>query len=223
MENTALVVKVVLFMIPLLLSLSVQESAHAWTANKLGDPTAKLLGRVSLNPLAHLDPIGTVILPIIMYVVGGSIFGWAKPVPVNPMNLKNYRKDVFWISLAGPLSNFIMAFFAALGLIILGKLFNVLPFGLRAPLTEMLRFGLHLNILLCFFNLIPLGPLDGAKILNRFVPESMAQVLENFSNNPMSMMILFFFVFGGLLGGIIGPVGNFFITLFLRIGNFIIP
>jgi Zn-dependent protease len=215
MDDFSLVMlRIVMMMVPFLLSLTIHETAHAWTADKLGDPTARLMGRINLNPLAHADPIGTFVFPIIG-AISGFMFGWAKPVPVNPINLKDYRRDVFWISLAGPLSNFILAFILTFLFVLFFRFRNLIPQEIFTPLAQMMDFGIVINLALCFFNLIPLGPLDGAKILNRFLPEQAAQVLERFSAH--GMMILMLMMFAGLLGGIIAPPMYFFANLFKQL------
>ena len=143
---------------PILLALSFHEYAHAWMSNRKGDPTAKMLGRLTMNPLAHLDPMGTLMIVIVH-------FGWAKPVPVNPMNLKDPKKDMLWIALAGPASNVIMA--AGLGMVI--RLMSGM--GLRVDgsflglFLYMLYFAVMINLVLAIFNMLPIPPLDGSKIL----------------------------------------------------------
>lgn len=220
MEDLAgTVLKILLMMIPFLLSLTIHETAHAWTANRLGDPTARLMGRISLNPFVHADPIGTFLFPI-LGSFSGVMFGWARPVPVNPINLKNYRHDLFWISLAGPASNFILSFIFTFSFVLMVRLKGYIPNGIFMPVGQMLNFGILINLALCFFNLIPLGPLDGAKILHRFLPEQWAQTLERFSAH--STILLLLLMFGGLLGGIIIPPIYFFSNVFKNIAIAII-
>lgn len=218
-DINGVVLQIVLMMVPFLLSLTIHEAAHAWTANKLGDPTAKLLGRISLNPMAHADPIGTILFPI-FGAISGLMFGWAKPVPVNPLNLKNYRSDIFWISLAGPLSNFILAFIFTLILATMSKFRLHIPSEIYIPVAKMTMMGISINLALCFFNLIPLGPLDGAKILSRFLPNSVADSLERFSMH--GMIILLILMGGGLLGGLLSPPINYSASLFIGIATFLI-
>ena len=213
------VLRIVTMMLPFLLSLTIHETAHAWVANKLGDPTARLMGRISLNPVAHLDPVGTIVFPIIG-ALSGFMFGWAKPVPVNPINLKNYREDIFWISLAGPLSNFILAFIFTFFFVLLARFRNIFPPSFLVPMSQILDFGIIINLALCFFNLIPLGPLDGAKILNRFLPVNIAATLERLSAH--GMIILMILMFGGILGGIIRPPMLYFANLFKNIAIMIL-
>ena len=154
---------------PILFALTIHEYAHGWVAYRLGDPTAKEAGRLTLNPLAHLDPIGTLMLFIIK-------LGWAKPVPINPYNFRNPREDMMWVSFAGPASNFLAAF----GLAIVFKLVTAsFPYGMSGGsfidvLLLMLRWGILINIILGVFNLIPIPPLDGSKILMGFLPPAAA-------------------------------------------------
>ena len=153
--------KFFLFYLPLLFSLCVHEWAHAWTAKKKGDLYAQMQGRLTLNPLAHIDIIGTVFLPLMAIFTGLPVFGWAKPVPVLESALKDPKRDMFWIALAGPLSNFIMAFVGG-ALVILFYVFSFFSFS-----TELLKMSeafIYINLLLGFFNLIPLYPLDGSKV-----------------------------------------------------------
>ena len=167
---------------PILLALSFHEYAHGWMAYRLGDPTAKHEGRLTMNPLAHLDPLGTMMIIIVH-------FGWAKPVPVNPMNLKDPKKDMLWIALAGPVSNVIMA--AGLGLI----LRIMIGMGLRADesflgyFQYMLYFAVMINLVLAIFNMIPIPPLDGSKILFGLLPTEYEESFLRFQQiGPMVLL-----------------------------------
>lgn len=160
---------------PILLALTIHEFAHAYVANRLGDPTARDAGRLTLNPLAHLDVLGT----IMVFIVS---IGWAKPVPVNPNNLKNPRKDMLWISLAGPGSNILMAF----GFGLLCRMLNVqhlypLDFSAMEIMKSMAGYGMLINLILAFFNIIPLPPLDGSKILAGLLPPQYDRYLQIFT------------------------------------------
>lgn len=152
---------------PILFALTFHEYAHAWTAFKFGDPTARLQGRLTLNPMAHLDPAGTVML--IITILAGVGLGWAKPVPVDTRYLKNPRQGMMWIALAGPVSNILLAF-------ILGWLFSVLPSdgGMTEIFRQMVRVGISINLSLAFFNLIPIPPLDGSRVLTGLLPPQQA-------------------------------------------------
>ena len=202
--------RALLFMAPgILFALTIHEYCHAWTANRLGDPTARLQGRLSLNPIAHLDLFGT-----ICFVLAG--FGWGKPVPVNPYNFKNPRKGDMLVSFAGPASNFISAF-------VLGIIFRlVYEFGiLPSYLNMMLLFSIRISLLLAFFNLIPLFPLDGSHILKGLLPYEYVASYENLSRySPFILLGLVLLGRQGgvsILGSILGPPVNFFSRLFTGI------
>ncbi len=152
----------------ILFALTFHEYAHAWAAWKLGDPTARSMGRLSLNPLVHLDPVGTIML--VITVMSGFGIGWAKPVPVDPRYLRNPRKDMLWIALAGPVSNIILAF------ILVGIFTHMPPAGaLTETLREMLRYGIIINLALAFFNMLPIPPLDGSRVLTGLLPAAQAR------------------------------------------------
>lgn len=153
-----------------LFSLSFHEASHAWMANRLGDSTARLMGRMTLNPLAHIDWIGTVLFPLMMFLMPGlMLFGWAKPVPVDSRNLKGGRRGNLKVGAAGPVSNFILTLIFA-GLIRL-MIFLKLDSSVAATVGEMLATGVYLNLMLGFFNLVPIPPLDGSQVLEGILPE----------------------------------------------------
>ena len=148
-DLTSIAFKTIIVLIPFLLALSFHEYAHGWVANKLGDPTAKLMGRLTLNPFAHADPIGTFILPILAISTGGPFFGWAKPVPVNARNLKNEKVGMFWVALAGPASNILLAF---LGTVVLALAIKFFPSAeLTKATAEVAKFFVLINLSLAFF------------------------------------------------------------------------
>jgi len=187
---------IVLFFIAVILFFSIifHEVAHGIVAEKHGDSTARIMGRITLNPLPHIDFMGTIILPgimIIMNLFGVSvpIFGWAKPVPVNPQNLNNPKKDMIWVALAGPATNFLIAFFLA----IIYRLFGI-PGSLAGVI---LFYGTTINLFLAFFNLIPIPPLDGSRILSGVLPENLSFRMSQIE--PFGFIIIIVLLMGGLL------------------------
>ena len=165
--------RVFITFIVLLFSLTVHETAHAWTASRLGDPTARLLGRVSLNPVVHADLVGTVLFPLLAIVGNLPLIGWAKPVPVNVRNLRRGRRDYVFVAAAGPVSNLLLAVVASIGL----DLITVSPMRLgepnvSAPLASLLTQAIRLNVLLAVFNMLPIPPLDGGNVLSGLLPRS---------------------------------------------------
>ena len=183
-----------------LFALSVHESAHAWTADRFGDPTARLMGRVTLNPLAHIDLIGTIIFPILLAVIGAPVFGWAKPVMVNPNNLGNRRRDGMFVSAAGPVSNLLVA--AATTLVFLA----LKGTGLLAspPVFTILLFLIIINIYLAVFNLIPIPPLDGSGVLEGMLRGDALRAYE--SVRPYGFLILLLIINFHLLDFIADPI-----------------
>ncbi len=185
----------------LLLSLTIHEAAHAVTANWYGDPTARHLGRISLNPAVHVDPVGTVILPLLGILAGGFVFGWAKPVPVNPANLRRPRQDFLVIAAAGPASNIVLAIgaswlLAAVGLEAAG--------GWAGAVATFAFAMLQLNLLLAVFNMIPVPPLDGGNVLAGLLPEWLAEPYDRLVR-PWGFVILLVLMATGGLYRIIGP------------------
>ena len=198
------VAQVFISFIVLLFSLTVHEMAHAWTADRLGDPTARLLGRVSLNPIVHADPIGTVLFPLIALISGAPLIGWAKPVPVNVRNLGHPRRDYVLVAAAGPASNLVMAFAAAVVL----RLITVTPVTLgepnvSAPLATLLAQLVQLNVLLAVFNMIPIPPLDGGNVLAGLLPVRLALAFNQL--RPYGFLLLYALMFTGTLSLLIVP------------------
>jgi len=193
--------------LPLIFAITVHEAAHGWVASKLGDPTAKQLGRLTLNPLPHIDPVGTIILPIAMLVLSGFIFGWAKPVPVNTRNFREPRKDMAMVALAGPASNLMMALFWGL----MWKLAMILPdsmYWFAVPLLLMGKIGIQFNFILLVLNLLPLPPLDGSRVLSWMLPTQLALKLDKIE--PYGAFILIGLLYLGLLKAVIAPMTYFF-------------
>jgi Zn-dependent protease len=192
----------------ILVSLSVHEAAHAWSADRLGDPTARMLGRVSLNPMVHIDPIGTVLMPAIMIATGLPILGWAKPVPVNTSRLGHPRRDFMIVAAAGPLSNIAQAMVAALVLRLV--LFTGAEPGIWG---HVLLLFMYVNLILAFFNLIPVPPLDGGNVLAGLLPRPAAAVFERI--RPFGFLVLYALIFAGGLFAIIRPPTEFMMELLL--------
>ena len=189
-----------------LFAISVHESAHGWMANKFGDPTAKLQGRITLNPIAHIDLIGTIIFPIFLAIIGAPVFGWAKPVMVNPYNLKNPRKDGMFISAAGPVSNIISGFVGIVLFLIL-RSFGIVSLytgGGIEVLSYILYFFIIINIFLAIFNLIPVPPLDGSGIIEGLLHN---EALEMYLKiKPYGFLILLIIIYTNVLNIIANPI-----------------
>lgn len=206
MLETSKLVEYLIFMIVFLFSLSVHEAAHAWTAERFGDSTARYLGRVTLNPISHIDVLGTLIFPTIGFFYGGLMFGWAKPVPWNPLHVKDRRKADIWISAAGPISNIVLLS----GFLIIIKLLqwyqirgDAVSGGLLEPLQLMCVFGAFLNITLAIFNMLPIPPLDGSWILPHFLPRRLVSTYDQI--RPYGFIILLGCLSFGILGRVLKP------------------
>lgn len=185
--------KVALFFPPFLFALCFHEFAHGWTARLFGDRTAEQMGRLTLNPMAHMDPIGTLILPIAGIAMGGFIFGWAKPVPVNERNLKNPKKEMFWIAFAGPLSNVLLGFVGAIVYLLFAHYWHSTT---GTAFINMLEYFVVINAMLAVFNLLPVHPLDGGKVLARFLPDELNRKMEEFQSYS-SLVLMGFLFLGG--------------------------
>ena len=203
--------------IAFLFACCVHESAHAWMANRCGDPTASMLGRITLNPIKHIDPIGTIVIPAIGLYYGGYMIGWAKPTPVDPRHFRNPMRDDILTSLAGPASNLLIAAGATIGLIVIS---TTSPLGRQLvhgaaiqtdsvlqPIVELLLTFLYINVLLAVFNVIPVPPLDGSHVLRHFLPESARRMYDNIG--MFGLLILF--IWGGrFIFAMMAPVLGFF-------------
>jgi Zn-dependent protease len=194
-----------------LFAISVHESAHAWMAWRLGDPTARMLGRVSLNPIRHIDPIGTVLLPALALFYHFPMIGWAKPTPVDPRNFQHPMRDDILTSVAGPASNFLIAAVSILALRFLA-LFGQTA-SLSEPLALLLWLSMGINVLLGVFNLIPVPPLDGSHVLRHLLPESIRRIYDMAG---MVGLLLLFVVGGPAIRFFSDIIQTFLINLFLR-------
>ncbi|HTX42307.1 MAG TPA: site-2 protease family protein [Acidobacteriaceae bacterium] len=220
MDQSHLILAIFEFAV-LLFSLSIHEAAHAWTANRLGDPTARMLGRITLNPVKHIDLFGTIILPIIMLVINPNfLFGWAKPTPVTPRNFKNVTRDDILTTLAGPASNILAAVAAAVVLLIIshtsrdgaaivhyvaasGDLSILMASGsLLIPLVGLFYLAIFLNLILAAFNLLPLPPLDGSHVFRHLLP---ARALRVYDSIGIFGLFVIFIWGGPLIGFLINP------------------
>jgi Zn-dependent protease len=187
----------------LIVSLTFHEAAHAWSADRLGDSTARMLGRVSLNPAVHVDPIGTIAFPLISMLTNVPLLGWAKPVPVNTLNLRRHWKQKFMlIAAAGPASNLILASLAAIGVRIMG--FETSPDGMAGTLFKLLDLTVTLNVLLAVFNMIPVPPLDGGNVLAGLLPGKGHEIFDLI--RPYGFLILYGLLLTGILWQIVDPI-----------------
>jgi Zn-dependent protease len=215
-----------------LFAICVHESAHAWTANRCGDPTARMLGRVTLNPLKHIDPVGTILLPAIALISNFPVIGWAKPVPVNPQNFPNQVRDDILTSVAGPISNLLVAAASVAGLAVIsmtsgqGKaIVSVLALSygnamgamadvssVLVPIAGLLYFVMFINVLLAAFNLIPVPPLDGSHVLRHLLPDQARRVYDTVG---MFGLILLFVAGQGVISAVVTPFLRFFNSMLM--------
>jgi len=226
------IVSVVFQMIAFLFAISVHESAHAWTANRCGDPTARMLGRVSLNPARHIDPVGTIVMPLIALFTGFPVIGWAKPTPVDPRNFKNPVANDILTSVAGPVSNFLVATSAVVVMFVIAKtsieghgLVQSMPFAYHmgsagvggssflAPLTLFLYELMLINVVLGVFNLIPVPPLDGSHVLRHFLSESVRRAYDAMGIFGLLALV---YLGGNLLSRLISPFLRFFNEVLIK-------
>lgn len=216
------VVTIFFQIVVLLFAISVHESAHAWMANRLGDPTAKMLGRISLNPIVHIDLFGTLLLPAMLILAGFPPFGYAKPTPVDNRNFKNVVRDDILTAVAGPVSNFLTAFVAVLILAVMlrGTPGTVSPFGHGAnvsqPLVEMFKQAIWINVILAVFNLIPLPPLDGSHVIRHFLPY---ETLKVYDRVGYFGLVIVMFVLPMIGCSVVGTVATPFLVFFYSLLN----
>jgi Zn-dependent protease len=213
--------------IVLLFAICVHESAHAWMANRLGDPTAKMLGRVSLNPLVHIDPFGTVLMPLILIVLGFPPFGWAKPTPVDNRNFKNPVKDDIMTAVAGPVSNFLTAFLSVfiLAIILHGSASGVgssfRGTDVAEPLAKLFEFAILINVVLGVFNLIPLPPLDGSHVIRHFLSYNALRIYDRIGYAGLIVVLFILPMIGfSIVDILITPFLYFFAALLQQLMRF---
>lgn len=216
MNIETILYQISIWILPVLFAITLHEVAHGYVADKLGDSTARALGRLTLNPVKHIDPIGTLLVPAIMILLPlGFVFGWAKPIPVNTRNLPNPRKDMALVAVAGPLANLAMAF--AWGAFIL-LAYLVPDLGIQKGIVDMAQNGVIINVLLMVLNLLPLPPLDGGRVLAGVVPRSVANWLDRIE--PYGFLIIIVLlasgVFSDTFGSLIQGISLFILQLFVH-------
>jgi Zn-dependent protease len=188
-----------IYAIPVLFAITVHETAHGWVASLLGDHSARMMGRITLNPLKHIDLVGTIIVPAFLYFTSGFIFGWAKPVPINYQALRSPKKDMLWVAIAGPASNFMMA---AIWLIATLIAINTDSHFL----AKMAQVGVQINLLLAVLNLLPLPPLDGGRVVSSLLPPKLSYQYDQLE--PYGLFILLGLLFLGIFQTLILPIVN---------------
>jgi len=211
----------------LLFAICVHESAHAWMANRLGDPTAKMLGRVSLNPIVHIDPFGTILMPLILIVLGFPPFGWAKPTPVDTRNFKHVVRDDILTAVAGPVSNFLTAFLSVIALAFVlhgsnaGIGQNFRGADVVTPLEKLFSFAILINVVLGVFNLIPLPPLDGSHVIRHFLPYDALRVYDRIGYIGLVIVLFVLPMVGcSIVGTLTAPFLAFFYALLNQLLRF---
>lgn len=181
---------ILLQLIILIFAITIHEYAHGWVAYRLGDPTAKYMGRLTLNPIAHIDPFGTILLPLILVALQLPPIGWAKPVPVNFLSLKNPKRDMLWVGIAGPLANILLA-------LTLAFILKLIPVLIHTVLGQVFIFGVIINVVLAVFNLVPIPPLDGSRIVSALLPYKYVASYNKIQ--PYGFLIIIMLLWSGAL------------------------
>jgi len=203
MDINAIIHGISIWAIPVLMAIVLHEVAHGWVADKLGDDTARWMGRLTLNPLKHIDPVGTVLVPVLLLAVGSPfLFGYAKPVPINFRKLNRPKQDMVWVALAGPATNLLLALVSAVLLYGMARL-PATMFWLANPVGAMCQASILINMVLCIFNLIPLPPLDGGRVAVGLLPGQASYLLSRLE--PYGFIIIVILLLTGVLQNVIGP------------------
>ena len=210
MDFHNVLIKILVYAVPVIFAITLHEAAHGYVARYFGDSTAWMLGRVSLNPIRHIDPIGTILLPLVTVLLSGFMFGWAKPVPVNFNNLRHPKRDSLWVAAAGPGSNIVQALLWALVALVLANV--VSPTGLAGGFwLAVAEAGVVVNVVFAILNLFPLLPLDGGRILTSLLPDKLGYAYSRLE--PYGMIILIVLIVTGALGWLLGPLVGGTLTL----------
>ncbi|RLA25978.1 MAG: site-2 protease family protein [Gammaproteobacteria bacterium] len=212
MDELSLIQKIIVMVIPVLFAITVHETAHGWVAKYYGDKTAWMLGRLTLNPIKHIDPVGTILVPGLMFMFTGFAFGWAKPVPVNTRNLRNPKRDMALVALAGPVANLLMATGWAI-LIKISLLINMPEYSV--PLIYVGVVGIEINLILGLLNLLPIPPLDGSRILSWALPGRWSYYYNQFEQYGFYLLVVLLMTnsLGTILGYPLGMARAFFFSL----------
>ena len=203
MEELTLVQRLAIWALPLIFAVTVHEAAHGWVADRLGDPTARRMGRITLNPIPHIDLVGTILVPVLMLTFTGFLIGWAKPVPVAVERLGRPKRDMAIVAAAGPGVNLVMAIIWSLLLLLAHSLVHTLHV-IAIPLLLMSVAGVFINLVLMALNLLPIPPLDGGRIVTGLLPNNLARLYARIE--PFGMIILILLLISRVLGMILGPI-----------------